>query len=167
MKCATRTSPYSRLQPVTGTPGPPSGPPTECAPAIIIGCPARASASCAAVGLRHQRPGQRADDGEGHAQTQGPAQRPVGESLPPQRDGDCHADEGLEHDGRAHGREHHRIDGRRDVEVAGRAAPRLDVDDRDLEHEYHGRRPAHEAAHAPPLRAASRRSRPASGCRSR
>ena len=50
MKCGMRRSPCSRLQPVTGTPGPPSTPPTVCAPAVVMRPPSRARASCASVG---------------------------------------------------------------------------------------------------------------------
>ena len=100
----------------------------------------------------HQRAGQRADDGERHAETQGPSERPVGEPLPPQRDGDRHAHQRLQQDRAAHDEEQHRIERRRHVEMAGRSAPGLGVDDRDLQHEHDRGRPADDAADARPVR---------------
>ena len=51
----------------------------------------------------------------------------------------------------AHDGEEHSVDERADVEVAGRAAPRLDVDDDDLEQQGDSRDPADDPARRRPL----------------
>lgn len=119
MKCGTRKSPCCRLHPVTGTPGPPSGPPTECAPEIVMCPPARAFASCAAVGRVISGPVSAPTMVNVMPRRNAPSERPVDETLPPQRDGDRHAHQRLHQDRAAHHEKQHRIERRRHVRYQG------------------------------------------------
>jgi hypothetical protein len=101
---------------------------------------------------RHQRAGQHAEDGERHAATEGPAERPVGEPLPPQRADNPHAHQRLQQDRATHDEVQRPIERGRRVEMAGRAAQGLGVDDRHLQYEHDRRRPAHDEPDARPVR---------------
>ena len=151
-KCGTRRSPCSRLQPVSGSPGPPSGAPTVWAPDTFSPVE-RATSSCAGVGVGHQPAGRLAEHGQQHAEPQRPAERGVGEPLPEQRDGQRDRRAEQHDDGRCPSMLNSgRVERRRRVEVAGEAASRLQVDDPDLEHQDDGGDPADDRRQPPPLR---------------
>ena len=100
---------------------------------------------------RHQSAGRGAGDRDHHPDAQRPPERAILERLPPQRHCHQHAEERLDHDRRAHEREERRIERRGEVEVARRAAPRLQRDDADLGHEDGGAGSPDQAAHSRPV----------------
>ena len=100
---------------------------------------------------RHHRTDQGAGDRQDHAEAQRPAERAIDEVMPPERDRNRDAHQRLPQDRGAHDEEERRVERRRDVEVAGRAAPGLEVDEHHFQHEHDRGGPADDAADARPV----------------